>query len=374
MSNRNVLVVGGGIAGMSFAIRMRKLGWEVDLVEVDPLWQVYDTGMIVTGPTYRAFKRLDVLDEVCSKGFASHQGLKVCTPSGAVIVEQPSQPLEPDLPTHGGLMRPILHQILSSRTRASGTSIRLGVTLQRTWDSNDDQVRAELTDGTIEDYALVVAADGAFSAARKLFFPAAPEPRYTGQYCWRWVAERPMDIQQCHIYVAGPLIAGLLPTSETQLYMFLLQSETQKVGIDESTQWQRLRDIMSPFSGLVGRLRDGLNAQSAINCSPLEAMLLARPWHRDRVIVIGDAAHATTPHLASGAGLAVEDALVLSEEIDRQPDIDSALRRFEDRRWERCRLAVENSIQIGEMQRTQTDPESLAALMAASEAALRQDI
>jgi 2-polyprenyl-6-methoxyphenol hydroxylase-like FAD-dependent oxidoreductase len=373
MSNRNVLVVGGGIAGMSFAIRMRKLGWEVDLVELDPLWQVYDTGMMVTGPTYRAFKRLDVLDEVCSKGFASHQGLKVCTASGAVIVEQPSQPLEPDLPTHGGLMRPILHQILSSRTRASGTSIRLGVTLLRTWDSND-QVRAELTDGTIEEYALVVAADGAFSAARKLFFPAAPEPRYTGQYCWRLVAERPMDIQQCHIYVAGPVIAGLMPTSETQIYMFLLQSETQKVGIDESTQWQRLRDIMSPFSGLVGRLRDGLNAQSAINCRPLEAMLLARPWHRDRVIIIGDAAHATTPHLASGAGLAVEDALVLSDEIDRQPDIDSALRRFEDRRWERCRLVAENSIQIGEMQQTQTDPESLAALMAASEAALRQDI
>jgi 2-polyprenyl-6-methoxyphenol hydroxylase-like FAD-dependent oxidoreductase len=373
MSNRNVLVVGGGIAGMSFAIRMRKLGWEVDLVELDPLWQVDGTGISVTGPTYRAFKRLDVLDEVCSKGFTSHRGLKVCTASGAVIVEQPSQPIEPDLPTHGGLMGPILHQILSSRTRASGTSIRLGVTLQRTWDSND-QVRAELTDGTIEDYALVVAADGAFSAARKLFFPAAPEPRYTGQYCWRLVAERPMDIQQCHIYVAGPLIAGLMPTSETQMYMFLLQSETQKVRIDESTQWQRLRDIMSPFSGLVGRLRDGLNAQSAINCRPVEAMLLARPWHRDRVIVIGDAAHATTPHLASGAGLAVEDALVLSDEIEQQPDIDSALRRFEDRRWERCRLVAENSIQIGEMQRTQTDPESLAALMAASEAALRQDI
>jgi 2-polyprenyl-6-methoxyphenol hydroxylase-like FAD-dependent oxidoreductase len=158
------------------------------------------------------------------------------------------------------------------------------------------------------------------------------------------------------------------------MYMFLLQPETEKVGIDESTQWQRLRDIMRPFSGLVGGLRDGLNAQSAIDCRPVEAMLLARPWHRDRVIVIGDAAHATTPHLASGAGLAVEDALVLSDEIDRQPDIDSALRRFEDRRWERCRRVVENSIQIGEMQRTQTDPESLAALMAASEAALRQDI
>jgi 2-polyprenyl-6-methoxyphenol hydroxylase-like FAD-dependent oxidoreductase len=373
MPDRNVLVVGGGIAGMSFAIRMRKLGWEVDLAELDTQWRVYGAGISVTGPTYRAFKRLDVLDEVCAKGFASHRGIRICTPNGEVIVEQPAAPIEPDLPTHGGIMRPVLHQILSSRTRASGTSIRLGVTLKRAWHTGT-RMSAELTDGTIEDYALVVAADGAFSAMRNLFFPAAPEPRYTGQYCWRLVAERPTEIQQCHFYMAGSVTVGLMPTSETQMYMFLLHSETQKVRFDEATQWQRLRELMTPFSGLVGRLRDRLDAHSAINCRPLEAILLARPWHTNRAIVIGDAAHATTPHLASGAGIAVEDALVLSDEIERQPDIESALARFETRRWDRCRMVVENSIQIGEMQQTQANPESLGTLIAASEKALREDI
>jgi 2-polyprenyl-6-methoxyphenol hydroxylase-like FAD-dependent oxidoreductase len=84
--------------------------------------------------------------------------------------------------------------------------------------------------------------------------------------------------------------------------------------------------------------------------------------------------HATTPHLASGAGIAIEDALVLSQELEREPDVERALVRFEERRWERCRLVVENSVRIGQMEQTHADPAALKTLMAVSEAALREDI
>jgi 2-polyprenyl-6-methoxyphenol hydroxylase-like FAD-dependent oxidoreductase len=90
--------------------------------------------------------------------------------------------------------------------------------------------------------------------------------------------------------------------------------------------------------------------------------------------LIGDAVHATTPHLASGAGIAIEDALVLSEEIGTESDIPLALERFEARRWERCRLVVENSVRIGRMEQTHADPGLLKALMAESETALREEI
>src|ERR1039458_10742843 len=73
-------------------------------------------------------------------------------------------------------------------------------------------------------------------------------------------------------------------------------------------------------------------------------LLLPNPWYRERVILIGDAAHATTPHLASGAGMAVEDGIVLAEEVTRDADIDAALPRFMKRRFERGKLAVENSL------------------------------
>jgi len=78
--------------------------------------------------------------------------------------------------------------------------------------------------------------------------------------------------------------------------------------------------------------------------------------------------------LASGAGIAVEDALVLGEELTSSPTVERALSRFEERRWERCRMVVENSVRIGEMEQTHADPALLKSLMAESDSALRLDI
>jgi hypothetical protein len=70
----------------------------------------------------------------------------------------------------------------------------------------------------------------------------------------------------------------------------------------------------------------------------------------------------------------VEDGLVLSEELERGGDVERALERFEERRWERCRMVVENSVRIGAMEQRHADPALLKALMAESERALRGEI
>jgi 2-polyprenyl-6-methoxyphenol hydroxylase-like FAD-dependent oxidoreductase len=373
LRDQQALIVGGGFAGMAAAIKLRALGWAVDLIEIDPQWRVYGAGISITGPTYRAARRLGIADELVSRGFASHSGVRICTPTGHVIAEIPSQPIEPGLPTNGGIMRPVLHEILQARTRASGAHVRLGVTLT-SFTETGDHVRVLTSDGHQRDYSLIVAADGVFSRTRSLLFPAASPPTYTGQYCWRLTAERPPEIDGVHFYMAGPITAGLMPTSQSQMYMFLLQAEPARIRLQEATQWQRLKELMAPFSGLLGTLRDGLSASSSIICRPLEAILLPQPWHRGRVLLIGDAVHATTPHLASGAGIAMEDALVLAEELAINDQVSAALDRFESRRWERCRMVVENSIRIGQMEQTHADPGALKMLMAESEAALRQDI
>jgi 2-polyprenyl-6-methoxyphenol hydroxylase-like FAD-dependent oxidoreductase len=368
----NLLVCGGGIGGMSLAIRLREAGWAVDLVELDPEWRVYGAGISITAPTFRAFKTLGLLDELKTRGFCSEFDVRICAPSGETVAEVPTPAIEPGLPVQGGIMRPALHSILSSRTRARGVDVRLGVTIASLEESGE-RVAVTTTDGLSRSYDAVVAADGVNSRMRTLLFPGAPRPRYTGQYCWRLVAERPAAIDRCHFYVAGPITAGLMPTSARQMYMFLLQPEPAKMHLDETTQWRRLRDLMMPFSGPLGELRDGLCPDSIINCRPLEAVLLPKPWHIGRVGLLGDATHATTPHLASGAGIAVEDALLLSDYLIEETDVERALTRWENRRFERCRMVVENSVAIGQMQIGHASPDKLKSLMGKSEELLRAE-
>jgi 2-polyprenyl-6-methoxyphenol hydroxylase-like FAD-dependent oxidoreductase len=170
MSEQSLLVVGGGIAGMSLAIRMRERGWKVDLVESDPQWRVYGAGISITGPTFRAFKRLGLLNELNSGGYPSEFGLRICIPSGQAVAEVPTPAIEPGLPVQGGIMRPVLHSILSNRTRAVGTDVRLGVTMTE-WTEKDDKVSVRTSDGQQRQYSLVVVTDGALSKTRERLFP-----------------------------------------------------------------------------------------------------------------------------------------------------------------------------------------------------------
>lgn len=79
----------------------------------------------------------------------------------------------------------------------------------------------------------------------------------------------------------------------------------------------------------------------------LEACIMPDPWYQGRVVLIGDAAHSATPHLGQGAAMAVEDAVVLAEELAER-DLDEALKAFMTRRFERAKLVGTSSIQLGE--------------------------
>ena len=122
-----VLVIGGGIGGMAAALRLRAQGRAVTLVEADPEWRVYGAGISITGPTYRALKRLGVLEEVRAAGYFIDTGSRICRPDGQAVAEIPMHQIEPDLPTSGGVMRPALApDHVRPRTRGGRDALRLG--------------------------------------------------------------------------------------------------------------------------------------------------------------------------------------------------------------------------------------------------------
>jgi 2-polyprenyl-6-methoxyphenol hydroxylase-like FAD-dependent oxidoreductase len=368
----NALVVGGGIGGMSAAITLRKLGIHVDLVELDPHWRVYGAGITITSATLRAFEALGILDDVIAQAHTA-DGIQVCDRSGNRLAIVPTPAAAPGLPGCGGIMRPLLHRILSERTLAAQVHVCLGRTVDRLA-SDAHGVEAVFSDGSEGRYDLAIGADGVFSRVRRLLFPTAPEPQYTGQSVWRIVARRPAEIERRHFFLGGPVKVGLTPVSVDQMYMFLLETTARRpvLGDDElARELARLLDgYGGPLDGILGRQVP----DTKIVLRPLEGFLLPQPWHLGRTLLIGDAAHPTTPHLASGAGMAVEDALVLGDELQRTVSVEAAFAGFMARRYERCRLVVENSLEIGRREQRRAPIEEQTVLVEQSLRALAQPI
>lgn len=370
---RRILIVGGGIAGMSCAIQLRQAGLHVDLVEIDPHWRIYGAGITITGPTLRALRTLGVLEEVVAVGATWHSA-KVHDNLGKLIEEVTFPALQEGLPATGGVMRPLLHKVLSAKTLALGTNVRLGTTLAQL-DEKPTHVEVTLSDGTRGDYDLVVGADGIFSKVRERVFPEAPRPTFTGQVVYRLVAERPAGFDRTYFYMGPDGKAGFNPVSPTHMYMYLLHSVTGSPWIEPQEQPRRLYEAMAGYGGIVPEIRATVLTTNAhtVNYRPLEVLLQPAPWHRGHVVLIGDAVHATTPHLASGAGMAIEDGIVLAEEL-RSKSLQQALASFMSRRFERCRLVVESSVRLGQIEMARGSPIEHTRLMTEALGVLRQPI
>lgn len=347
------LIVGGGIAGMCAAIQLRKLGVHVDLVEIDPNWRVYGAGITLSGPTLRAFHEIGVIDAIMEQGWCA-DGVDICLADGRKIAELPTPRIgRPDVPGGGGILRPVLAGILRNATLASGASVRCGTTVL-SLEADGDAVQVSFTDGRESRYELIIAADGLQSQLRGTLFPDAPKPSYTGQSSWRAVVPRPAALTRPVFFMGADIKAGVNPVSRDEMYLFVTEPRPAPEHIEESRWAETLRDLLTPFDGsaLVSAIRDGLDERARIVYRPFFALLVPPPWHRGKVVLIGDAAHATTPHLASGAGIGVEDAIVLAQELARMVSVEEALQAFTARRFERCRMVVENSLTLGDLERT----------------------
>jgi 2-polyprenyl-6-methoxyphenol hydroxylase-like FAD-dependent oxidoreductase len=100
------LIIGGGIAGMSLGIELRKRDIDVDLVEIDPEWRVYGAGITINGAALRAFGVLGVLPQILEQGACS-DGVDVCAPNGMVVAKLPTPRIAgPDVAGSGGILRP----------------------------------------------------------------------------------------------------------------------------------------------------------------------------------------------------------------------------------------------------------------------------
>jgi 2-polyprenyl-6-methoxyphenol hydroxylase-like FAD-dependent oxidoreductase len=372
---RKVLTIGGGFSGMAAAIQMRNAGIDVDLVEIDPNWRPEGAGITVNGPTLRALETIGVFNEFTKRGFTS-SGVDLFTPNGQKIGEIPTPKVAgSDVPGGGGIMRPELGRILADATRASGVAVCVGCTYTAI-EQTGDQVNVAFTDGTADTYDLVVAADGVHSKTRERFFPEVEPPQYIGQGVWRTVLPRPAEIVRPRMWLGGAVKVGVNPVSPARMYMFITEARPERTHLDPAIFPDLVTAMLKPFPDPVIQLLipHVFAAEAAIDYRPLANLLVPAPWNRGRVILIGDTVAATTPHLASGAGIGIESGIVLAEELTKAATLQEAFDGFHARRWERCRMVIENSEKLCRIEMENGDKAEHARIMRESVMALTQPI
>jgi 2-polyprenyl-6-methoxyphenol hydroxylase-like FAD-dependent oxidoreductase len=252
--------------------------------------------------------------------------------------------------------------------------IRLNTTVT-SLEQHDDGVDVELTGGRRVRYHLVVGADGGNSAIRDLTFGPQHRPRYTGQMNWRATVSRPPDVQGRYSYFGPTNKSGFNPISERHMYIYIVQNVPERPRWDDAELPGRMRALLAEFGGALGRARDEVTSPDQIICRPVFSMIMPPPWHRGRVVVIGDAAHMTTPQLASGASIAIEDSVVLARLLGSDASLATVLEDFTRRRYERCRMIVQNSEQLGEWEKNPGSPDDdTVGVVARSYQALAQPV
>ena len=180
-------------------------------------------------------------------------------------------------------------------------------------------------------------------------------PKFTGQGVWRYNIPRQEGLEWAVLYKGKKGgTAGYIPLDPKTMYVFMVNEEPGNPRFPVETQADELRKRLEGYGGYMATVRDQIVDPSLVVYRPLEAIIMPAPWYKGRVALIGDAVHSATPHLGQGAAMAVEDAVVLGEELGKDGPVEGALERFMARRFERAKFVGESSIQLGEWEQRPT--------------------
>jgi 2-polyprenyl-6-methoxyphenol hydroxylase-like FAD-dependent oxidoreductase len=345
---RNVLVVGGGAAGAAAAILLAEGGVSVELIDIKPDVAALGSGITLQGNALRVLRSLGVWEQIKQEGYAFDTlGLRAPDPAGTLIVQLDDiRTGGADLPATLGMYRPALAKIMLERAATVGVKIRFGTTYT-SLEQDENGVAVTFADGSAGRYDLMIGADGIRSWTRRML-GINLETAGTGMGIWRAFTARPASVTRTDLFYGGPCyIAGYCPTGEDTLYAYVVEAAQDRSMLTPEQSLEVVRSLSGAYHGPWDDIRATLTDPTRVNYTWFESHLLGAPWHRGRVVLVGDAAHACPPTLAQGAAQALEDASVLAELLLARDELDDDLwQSFTGRRFPRARTVVEASLQL----------------------------
>lgn len=327
-------MVGAGIAGLGAARALRQHGLTADMVEREPAWTHAGAGIYLPGNAARALRALGLESAVAERGSPiTHQIL--CDHRGRLLADIDLATLWGDVGPCFALHRADLHDVLA--THGDPVPVRMGLPVRR-FSQQADTVTVEFGDATTDRYDLIIGADGIHSTIRALLVgDGAVRP--VGRIAWRFVTECPSVVTTWTVLLGRDVAFLAVPIGRGHLYCYCdaPADGTSELRGDDATG--KLAELLTRFAGPVPAILDALGPDGAVHVSPIEEVALDS-WSQGSVLLVGDAAHATSPNMAEGAAMALEDGLVLAECLTSGDDIAQAAARFQARRRPRTQWVL----------------------------------
>ncbi|QKW15003.1 FAD-dependent monooxygenase [Verrucosispora sp. NA02020] len=348
-----ILVVGGGIAGSTLAVALRHAGLDPLVAEARHSRDALGGAFLTLAPNgVNALRAIGLGDVPSAADGFEVSGLDMHNARGRRIAELAG---EHDLDRYGArgvvLRRARLHAELTRRAQAAGARYRFGARLVDLRHHAAGVTAVFADDETVEVDA-VIGADGIWSTVRRLTWPDAPRPRYTGIVdCGGWTTVDLPDTSRQQMYFGHRAFFGYV-VRDSLAYWFTnvpRRDEPERTEFDnlDHQDWMtRIRELHAedpaPVRAVLGAANRSLGAWPLYDLPDLPT------WHTSTVCLVGDAAHAVSPSTGQGASLAIEDAVVLARHLGEGHRPETAFAGFVAERKTRAEKIVRFGRQIGD--------------------------
>jgi 2-polyprenyl-6-methoxyphenol hydroxylase-like FAD-dependent oxidoreductase len=336
------IVAGGGIVGLVSAIALRQQGIDAVVCEQAPEIRAVGAGLGLWSNALAVFDTLRIGEQVRAIGRPAEMRFR--GPTGELI-ETPG--FDDEYHRYLLVHRAKLNDLLADAVGSS--NIRLNARVVD-FDETDSAVVAHLEDGSTLEGDVLVGADGAYSQVRACLIPDSDAVEHEGHLAWRAVITPPdgVTIGESVIVVGEQRTrGGYVPTADGSVYWLVNQFDAGAAEGSLKEQAMRraaLMDTTGRNPALLALIE--ATREEDVLCNQIMLVPPLPRWASDRVVLVGDAAHALSPHITAGATLGVEDALLLAGLLSASDGVAAALKAYQDDRIPHYRRAVELSKKV----------------------------
>ena len=344
------IIIGAGIGGLTTALALMRKGIDVTVFEQANEIQEVGAGIWVAPNGLNVYDALGIATDIVKAGKTLDK-INVVDIKGKPISTIDSAKIKAK---HAfatvAIHRATLQSILASYIPADKIMLNKKFS---SYQQSENSIIAQFEDGTIAEADFLINAEGIKSKAREQIHTGIPL-RYAGQTCWRFVTE--LDLPESgNMYEIWSnkkgLRVGYSKINDRQVYVYITNFEKSGGKDNVKTIREDLLNVCDAFPPIVKQLILSTNEKSILRNDIFDFKPIKK-WTDRRMALIGDAAHATTPNLGQGACQAIEDAFVIAQELSLNPDIETALKKYEEKRMKKATYITNTSWQFGKITNT----------------------